>query len=572
MKKTVLLLTAIIAVTNTFAQLQLHHEWSFGLANQTHQEAYCLTFDKAGNVYIAGYTAGTTLDCDPDSDIANIVNPTDGYIGLISKYDADGNFIRSYNLSGPGSSEIFSFVIDNDYNIIVAGDYNGDFDIDPGPDTVTLVDEGFDGIFIAKFDSAGNHIFSHHLKGSGYSDSDRCLAVDQENNIYWTSTYGEAVDLDPGEDSVLIASNYGGSFIVKYDPEGNYMFHTYHENFSTNQRQAITLDQEGNIYQVGTYFGIVDFDPGPGTYLMESTGYDEPFLAKYNQAGELIFVKSLRCNDFGSAEALAIDPEGNIIFGGYFSGNIDLDASSDNDYYSAPIDISHIYIVKYAPDGQYIDGFTLGGIDYSIVRSIAIDQEGHIIVTGNYSSSMDFDPGTNTSLLPFYGSIDAYLAVYNNNFNFIDALELSGSQVEYAHSVGSDETGAIYFSGFYSSTTDCDPGPDDVLLEPQGSWDIFLTKYRLDSVVTVATNDMIEDSPIQLFPNPAINYLTITNYESEAIQSICIMDLSGRVLQHFPGLYDKSYQIDVAGLAAGVYILDVVVGQKRYKEKLVKID
>lgn len=572
MKKTILLLSAILAVTSTFAQLQLQHEWSFGLANETHQEAYSLNFDKAGNVYIAGYTAGTTLDCDPGSDIVNIINPTDGYIGLISKYDADGNFIRSYNLSGPGSSEIFSFVIDDAYNIIVAGDYSGDFDIDQGPDTVILADEGFNGIFIAKFDSAGNYIFSHHLKGSGYSDSDRSLAIDNENNIYWLGTYLETVDLDPGDDSVLISSNYGGSFIVKYDPNGEYLFHTNHDYSGSYVRQAITLDIEGNIYQVGSYTSTVDFDPGPEVTLMECSGYEEPYLAKYNPAGELIFVRSLRCNDIGSAEVLAIDPEGNIIFGGYFSGNIDLDASSENVYYNTPIDISHIYVVKYSPDGQYIDGFTLGGIDYSIVRSIAIDQEGRIIVTGNYSSSMDFDPGPNTFLLPFFGIIDAYLAVYDNDFNFIDALGLSGSQVEYAHSVGVDEYGAIYFSGFYSSTTDCDPGPADALLEPQGSWDIFLTKYRLDSIMTVATNDMLEDSPVHISPNPAINYLNITNTGQEAIQAINIMDMSGRVLEDFQGLNHADFQLNMSGMVSGVYVLEIAVGQKRYIERIVKIE
>jgi hypothetical protein len=55
---------------------------------------------------------------------------------------------------------------------------------------------------------------------------------------------------------------------------------------------AVAADAAGNIYVGGTFRGTVDFDRGPGTVTLTSTGTPDAYLAKYSAAGSLVWVES----------------------------------------------------------------------------------------------------------------------------------------------------------------------------------------------------------------------------------------------------------------------------------------
>jgi hypothetical protein len=47
------------------------------------------------------------------------------------------------------------------------------------------------------------------------------------------------------------------------------------------------VDLAGNIYTTGTFRGTADFDPGPGTFNLTSSGGNEVFVSKLVQTGPL---------------------------------------------------------------------------------------------------------------------------------------------------------------------------------------------------------------------------------------------------------------------------------------------
>ena len=95
----------------------------------------------------------------------------------------------------------------------------------------------------------------------------------------------------------------------------------------TDQSYSIVVDSSGNVYTTGRFNGTADFDPGPGTANLVSSGSTDVFVSKLNSAGELVWVKQLggtsTAGDF--SESVAVDSSGNVYTTGWFNGTADFD-------------------------------------------------------------------------------------------------------------------------------------------------------------------------------------------------------------------------------------------------------
>src|SRR5688572_16017956 len=57
-----------------------------------------------------------------------------------------------------------------------------------------------------------------------------------------------------------------------------------------NRPVAISITSAGEVYSTGRLKGIIDLDPGPGTYTFDAgqTGY-EPYVCKFDSSGQIIW-------------------------------------------------------------------------------------------------------------------------------------------------------------------------------------------------------------------------------------------------------------------------------------------
>lgn len=112
-----------------------------------------------------------------------------------------------------------------------------------------------------------------------------------------------------------------------------------------------------------------------------------------------------------------------------------------------------------------------------IGASIYIDLQGNVYSTGNFSQTVDFDPGPGVYNLS--GSdMTPYLAKYDAAGNFVWALKIGyyGAGTTITH----DENENIVVAGAFEGTSDFDPGPGSLNLTSAGLWDIFIAKYTPD--------------------------------------------------------------------------------------------
>jgi len=91
---------------------------------------------------------------------------------------------------------------------------------------------------------------------------------------------------------------------------------------------------------------------------------------------------------------------------------------------------------------------------------------------------------------------------------------------------------------------------------------LFFRKYKL-SQLTGINEFQVSGDKFQVFPNPASD---IVNVDAEGISSILIMDVTGKLV-----LESSQKQIDISGLAKGVYSVIIVSGENRVVKKMVKI-
>jgi hypothetical protein len=93
-----------------------------------------------------------------------------------------------------------------------------------------------------------------------------------------------------------------------------------------NTGRGIALDSNGNIYTTGYFAGVVDFDPGPGTfYLWSEWGMPDIFISKLDSNGGFVWAKSMGAGSDDIGHDIAVDSSDNVYTTGHFGGTVDFD-------------------------------------------------------------------------------------------------------------------------------------------------------------------------------------------------------------------------------------------------------
>ena len=113
------------------------------------------------------------------------------------------------------------------------------------------------------------------------------IAEDKHGNIFVTGTFGLKCDFDPGAGTYYLNSTNYDAFVAKYDSDGRIVWARNITGADTTSPTgwSITLDNNGNVFVKGDFYGTVDFDPGVGVYNITSLGYNDQFILKLDNNG-----------------------------------------------------------------------------------------------------------------------------------------------------------------------------------------------------------------------------------------------------------------------------------------------
>lgn len=330
-----------------------------------------------------------------------------------------------------------------------------------------------------------NHLWTQNYGGQG-ADYGAGIALDDQGNIYMLGRFSETADFDSGPSSeTLDANGETDVYVQKLDPMGNLLWARSFGGPAEDRGHAIGVDASGNVYVTGTFRSTVDFDPGPGSFILASTqlGDIDAFIVKLNTDGGFEWAKQINSTGTEWGLAIAVDAAGNSYSAGYFSNTIDLDPGAGVDLAtvqgSSPND-NDVFLIKLDADGEYIWGHGIGGDGQERAYGLELDAAGDLLLTGHFGKIVDFDPGPGVANLDTGTSsvaLDAFLLKMTSDGEYIWAVNFgSTNDYDYGRSVKTDAESNIYYTGYFRATVDADPGPGVANITANGGRDAFLVK------------------------------------------------------------------------------------------------
>ncbi len=128
----------------------------------------------------------------------------------------------------------------------------------------------------------------------------------------------------------------------------------------------------------------------------------------------------------------------------------------------------------------------LGGTGFDQVADLAADPDGSVYVTGTFSGSVDFDPGSGVTVLTSIGLADIFLAKYSATGALVWADRIGGTAADSVTSLARDASGNLYIAGGFEGASDFDPGPGSQFLTSVGGEDGFVARFTSAGTLTWA--------------------------------------------------------------------------------------
>lgn len=348
--------------------------WARHAGTTNGEEGLGICADSSGNCFVTGwYNSAMAI-------FGSVSLPTFGFQDIfVAKYDASGNLQWAKRAGASGLDNGLGIATDGAGNCYVTGVYNGNANFSG----TSLTNAGANDIFVAKYNGAGNLLWVRRAGGSS-GDVGSGIGVDDSGNCYVAGGFSSSV---AGFDGLMV-TNAGGTdiFLAKYDTSGTVQWVWSGGgpgNESPRAGTRVAVDAAGNSYVHGAFGGTATF----GTNLLTSAGSNDVFVAKFDNAGNLLWIRQGGGpgdeNDFGGA--VALDPNGNCYVAGSYLlnadfGGVTLTNAGDHD----------IFMTKYDRNGalQYVQ--RAGGTNYDYCRGVSVDRNGNCYLTGRFFGDADF--------------------------------------------------------------------------------------------------------------------------------------------------------------------------------------
>jgi hypothetical protein len=268
--------------------------------------------------------------------------------------------------------------------------------------------------------------------------------------------------------------------------------------FSFVQPLALAADRAG-VVVAGRYLNTVDFDPGRGEMTLTSGHGWNSFVASYNPAGRIQWVRGFQGISNEAAD-VTLDPAGDVIVVGSFFQSAEFGLGSGARVLTAPGGGSDGYVVKLDRRGR-LKWARQHGVNGSWTYSVATDSRSSIWVTsrsnqptsllrldpqgnvtwsaligfrafalamgaddsvflaGDFGPLTDFDPGPGVHLVPAIGYLDAFVVRLSSSAELLWVVSAGGAGQDVARSMIAAADGGVTLLGGFSDLVDFDPCP-----------------------------------------------------------------------------------------------------------------
>ncbi|HQQ94726.1 MAG TPA: T9SS type A sorting domain-containing protein [Bacteroidia bacterium] len=423
-----LIISILVFLILTYSSFSQSFNWAFTVGGKSDDGAISVLSDAHGNLYTLGYFRDT-VDFDIGPPVYNHVAQSPYYPGdiFLIVTDSLGNYKWSKQIGGPGAIAASSMAMDGEMSIYIIGQFVAPIDFDPGPSVANLPYSGNGAnLFLIKLDSLGNYVWGKSLGGIGTQVSGTEISLGAGGSLYFTGSF----------------CTYG--------------------------------------------FSPLDFDPGPGTSILSSGFYANPFVCKWDTAGNFIWAKGFvappNSGISGGGKSVKEDSFGNV----FTLGSFESSATQQIDFDPGPgvftlssIGMEDVFISKLDINGSFIWAKSFGSTGRELPSFLQLDNSGNIFVNGSFQNNCDFDPGSNVLNISSNGDFDIFLSKLNPLGGIIWCKTFGGIGTDYGKHFSIDDSSNVISIGVFTSTVDLDSGPNTCIYNCTGVVNSYILK--LDS-------------------------------------------------------------------------------------------
>lgn len=346
--------------------------------------------DVQGNLFISGI-AFDSADLNPGG---QVLLTTSDYNGFLCKLNAAGNLVWAKVFPCYTNGYISNFIMAyRQKSFYITGSFRDSIDLDPGTGSADFYASTYDDVFILKLDSAGDLEWAKKIGGNSY-DQAYSIAADNNGDVYVGGTFEGTCDFHPGNQTVnLNSSGEVDGYVLKLNSNGNFQFVKKLGGVSNDYVTGVDVDNDGNIYTTGSFEDSADFQPGAGTYMLTALDSYDAFICKLDTGGAMIWARQIAAIDFNESKGIELDNAGNVYTIGSFYSHIDFDVSPALDTLSANPNGSAAYLHALDNNGNYLWAKPVFSDDNN-VEFVSLSVKGSsFYITGDFSNTVDFDPG-----------------------------------------------------------------------------------------------------------------------------------------------------------------------------------
>ncbi len=231
----------------------------------------------------------------------------------------------------------------------------------------------------------------------------------------------------------------------------------------------MALDNSGNTFTTGHFFGTIDFDPGPNTANLTAMGLSDIFVCKLDAHGDFQWAAQLSGPQDEDGLGITTDPAGSVYVTGQFLDVVDFDPGPGSFNLSANTINGGVpyagFLCKLDGNGELEWARKLGSDPADITSGnaygydLAIDPAGTTVaVSGSFADTLYTSPGNAVMVGNGYAVYQAYVVTFDAaTGDGIWGGHIDGFSFSTADAVKLDGAGNIYLCGHFSSISDFDP-------------------------------------------------------------------------------------------------------------------
>ena len=423
------------------------YQWDHEFGSIGKENGLRIAFDGAGNVVLA---ASSNKDIDLGG---GILTGAGGFDVILARFAPDGAHLWSkrYGDAANQFTDGYALHVDATGEIVLSGDFEGKIDFGGG----ILSAQSTGDLFLVKLTASGQHVWSKAFPASNGYAVPGAVTRDKTGNILLGGYFLTGLDLGGG---VLASAGLVDAFVGKFDADGK---HVWSQRFGDAEGQyvlGLVTDLAGNVFMTGGFQGKIN----PGNGALVSAGNADIFLARLDPKGTAVWGKRFGDPGVQVGRDLAIDAAGHLVITGETEGSVDFGGGA------ITVPSSRGYVAQYDSNGAHQWSHIVGNGDVQS-RAVAYDGPGQLLLTGNFSGSVDFGGGP----LASEGSGDIFALKLDNAGKHVWSKRFGDFQTQIGFDIAGSTTGNVAITGQFQSGVNFGGGPST----SKGDFDIFIAAF-----------------------------------------------------------------------------------------------